>query len=355
MSFPQVSVIVAVYNCRDTVERALRSALDQTIDAERVEVIAVDDGSTDGSGELLDELAGREPRLKVAHQPNSGGPGAPRNAGIDLAAGEFVYFLDSDDYLGPEALERMCAMADENGTDIVVGKYVGVRRTVPRWMFRRNFPRVTVADKDPGVYGSLSALKMFRRSMIERNKIRFAEGDLSGEDQIFTAHAFLHADGISVVGDYGCYYLVAREDRTSAVQRGGAPTKDYFARVAEVLEMIDRHLEPGELRDRLLFRHFNLEILGWRLGPRYIREDEPRRAEAYAAGRELVAGWMTPGVLERLEQRHRFTVHCLRHDLRGPMEEFMRFYHARQTPELVVEGDRAFAAYPGFRDRKSVV
>ncbi|MGW3630614.1 glycosyltransferase family 2 protein, partial [Streptomyces sp. NPDC005122] len=99
------------------VTRTISSVAEQTIGTERLEVIVVDDGSTDGTAAELDRLAGVHPGLlRVVRQENSGGPAAPRNAGLDLARGEFVFFLDADDHLGPEALERMVAMAEENGT-----------------------------------------------------------------------------------------------------------------------------------------------------------------------------------------------------------------------------------------------
>ncbi|NED52072.1 glycosyltransferase family 2 protein, partial [Micromonospora aurantiaca] len=71
--------------------------------------------------------------VTVVRQPNSGGPGGPRNTGIERALGEYLFFLDADDHLGPEALERMCAMADEQRTDVVIGNYVGVGRGVARF------------------------------------------------------------------------------------------------------------------------------------------------------------------------------------------------------------------------------
>ncbi|MWK36129.1 glycosyltransferase [Actinomadura sp. J1-007] len=172
MDSPKVSVIVPVYNCRASVEGTLRSVFEQTLGAERVEVVAVDDGSTDGSGEELDRLAAVHDGLRVVHQANSGGPGGPRNTAVRLARGEYLFFLDADDRLGPEALERMCAMADEQGTDIVIGNYVGVGRGVAR--FGATVPRVSVDDPDFDVYGrSLTAHKLFRRDLVTGNGITF--------------------------------------------------------------------------------------------------------------------------------------------------------------------------------------
>src|SRR5690606_3185045 len=107
----------------------LASVEAQTIDPGRIEVIAVDDGSTDGTGEYLEEFAGRAPMtVTVVRQENSGGPSGPRNVGLARAAGRYVFFLDADDRLGPEALARMVALADRADPDVTQGMLEGVNR-----------------------------------------------------------------------------------------------------------------------------------------------------------------------------------------------------------------------------------
>lgn len=347
---PKVSVIVPVYNAADVLERALSSVFGQTLPARDVEIVAVDDGSTDGSGELLDRLAAEHPRLTAVHQANSGGPGGPRNTGIERARGQYLFFLDADDYLGPEALARMVTMADDNGTDVVIGKYVGINRGVPRRIFKTDVPRVAALGGDPDPYGTLACLKLFRRELVMRHSIRFPEALLSGEDQRFTAHAYMHADGVSIVGGYDCYYWVARDDGSSAVQSGGADPRSYFASMTALLEMVDRHVEPGPVRDAMLGRHFALDLLGWRFNWRYLERTAEERRFTFAAARELVRRWMNPRILAGLDQRNRVIVHCLEHDHPDLLEKFLKFNADKRTAELVVEGDRVFAAKPGFRD-----
>ncbi|XKK61259.1 glycosyltransferase family 2 protein [Streptomyces sp. ARC32] len=134
-----VSVVIPVYNAVDHLPECLQSIMDQSIGFENLEIIAVDDGSTDGSSELLDAWAQpRRDRFHVVHQENSGAPGGPRNRGIELAKGDYLFFADLDDFLGIEALERMVAAAERNDSDVVLGKIKGVGRKAPETPFRKS-------------------------------------------------------------------------------------------------------------------------------------------------------------------------------------------------------------------------
>jgi glycosyltransferase involved in cell wall biosynthesis len=347
---PKVTVVVPVYNCRSTLGRALESVFAQSLGMEHIEIIAVDDGSDDGSAEELDRLAGEHSQLISVHQANSGGPGGPRNVALDQATGEYISFLDADDWLGAEALERMVAMADAHDTDVVIGKYVGVGRSVPERMFRRTVPVTTLAEPDPNLYTTLSVLKLFRRSLLDEHGIRFPVGVLSGEDQIFAAHAYLHARGVSVLADYECYYWVGREDGTSIMQTGGTPAAAYFPRIADVFELVAAHTEPGELRDRLFARHFEWDVLHWRFDELYLRADEVDRRANESGALTLIERWLTPEVTALLPPHDRLFVHCLQYGLLDELRVIISYHHQGEAPTTVVDKRKAFAAYPYFRD-----
>ena len=112
----KISVVIPVYNAERFVRYPLDSVLAQT--HSDWECICVDDGSTDGSGAILDEYAAKDARFRVVHQAN-GGEGAARNAGMDLATGEIVAFLDADDRMHPEALRVFCAMRERTGFEML--------------------------------------------------------------------------------------------------------------------------------------------------------------------------------------------------------------------------------------------
>ena len=114
----KVSVIVPVYNVRTYLEGCVKSILAQTF--ESLECILVDDGSTDGSGSICDALARRDSRIKVVHKPN-GGLSDARNAGLDVASGDYVGFVDSDDWVDSKMYEVLLSRANRDNLDVVCG------------------------------------------------------------------------------------------------------------------------------------------------------------------------------------------------------------------------------------------
>ena len=111
-----VTFVVPVYNVEDYVAICLEDICKQTY--RKLEIWVIDDGSTDRSGEICDAFAARDDRIQVIHQKNQG-LSAARNAGIDRANGEYIYLLDSDDRIHPEAIERMLYIARHNDCQVV--------------------------------------------------------------------------------------------------------------------------------------------------------------------------------------------------------------------------------------------
>jgi poly(ribitol-phosphate) beta-N-acetylglucosaminyltransferase len=209
---PRVSVILPVYNSRDYLRECLDSVITQDLESGFLELVAIDDGSTDGSGEILDEYARRHSFIRVMHQENSGWPGQPRNRGIEAARGEYVFFLDSDDALGPEAMRRLYEFAEEHGSEVVVARIV---YTSAPSKGRKTWGRQTVDADLRRVFKSLSPQKLFRRSFLEEHRLRFPEGEVRLEDGIFVTRAYLLAERVSLLGDYPYYRKRRRDDRTN--------------------------------------------------------------------------------------------------------------------------------------------
>jgi glycosyltransferase involved in cell wall biosynthesis len=299
----KVSVVVPVFDPGPDIDDCIRSLLDQSLPREHYEVVFVDDGSTDGTPERLDALAAEHPHVRVEHIPNSGWPGRPRNVGIERARGEYVLFVDNDDFIGPEALERMHATATRTDSDVVVGKVVGHGKSVPRVLFRQNRDRVTL-DWGP-LLGLLSPHKLFRRALLEEHAIRFPEGRRRLEDHAFVLHAYFHARNISVLADYPCYHWVLRregepteEDEGEIVNASLRPFEPaaYFQNVRELLDLVDAHTEPGELRDRLRAYYYRGKMLGRVGGRKFLRRDPDYRRELYEEVRRLALERFGPEV-----------------------------------------------------------
>ncbi|SCD98345.1 glycosyltransferase family A protein [Streptomyces sp. DvalAA-19] len=344
---PDVTVVVAVYNTMPYLTECLNSLLGQSIGHERLEVIAVDDGSTDDSGRELDRFAAEHPDvITVVHQPNSGGPAAPSNRALELATGRFVYFIGSDDHLGEEALERMVACADADGSDVVVGRMAGVNgRYVHQKLYKEGRREVTLFDS--ALPFTLANTKLFRRELVEKYGLRFPEDMPVGSDQPFTIEACVRARRISVLADYTYYYAVKRGDASNITYRA-----DHLSRLrctARIMDHIAGLIPAGPRRDAVLRRHFEWEL------SKLMLDDFP--ALPLATRREICEGltalldaYFTDGLCEATGVKRRVRFGLAR---RGAVEELTRAIADEAehgAPPFLLEGDRAFAPYPGFRD-----
>ena len=272
---PDVTVIIGAYEAMPYLIRCLESVEAQTLPAGRMEIVAVDDGSTDGTGEYLEEFAARTAiEMRVVRQENSGGPSGPRNVGLGLARGRYVFFLDADDYFGEEALERMVAMGDRAGTDVVLGKVVGVNRGAAKSMWKETVERADLFSSN--IKFTLSAQKLFRRDLLVRLGMRFDEELRTGEDALFTMEAYLRGDGVSVVADYTCYYLVGRDDGKHVTKSGSYVLRFDSARA--LMALIATHVPPGPKRDVLMVRPFVITLLP-QFGPALLRQSDEVRQE----------------------------------------------------------------------------
>lgn len=187
-----VSVIVPVYNGEREIEACLEAIRSQSGAA--LEILVIDDGSEDNTWNLCCKVARREPRIRLFRQKNSG-VSAARNRGLEEARGEFVLFVDSDDLLPPGAVEALQAAA-RTGADFVKGAHVLFRGKSREWVrpapARISFPQ---GEEVPALetLASLVCGQLYRRSVLEDNKIRFLQGLPYGEDTVFNLTVFRHA------------------------------------------------------------------------------------------------------------------------------------------------------------------
>ena len=345
---PDVSVIVPVYNGGRDVERALDSVVGQTLGLARIQVLVVDDGSTDDSPALLDRMAAEHPAIEVFHRPNSGGPAVPRNYGIERVRGRYMFFLDQDDYLSPDALEAMVRIADENGTDVVLPRMKGVGgRGVPLVMFTRTVPRTDVFSSS--VYWTLNPLKLFRTEMVRSLGLRFDERSRVHEDIGFVTQAYIQGNGISILSDRDYLFWTNREDRSN-ITLSRMKLADRLPGVSAIFDLLGSLVPPGPKRDVLARRLFEVE--GQSLCRVYGMDPDPVLRDAtFAKLREIVAEYYTEAVDRAFLPRGRVLLRFVAEDDRERFLEYLEALAAAPgRPTELVEGERVFLQLPWFRD-----
>ena len=328
----KVSVVVPVWNPGPYIDPCIASLLGQTLDPDAFEVLLVDDGSTDGTAQRLDAIAAEYPIIRVIHIPNSGWPGRPRNVGIEAARGEYIQFVDQDDQLAPDALERLYAMGTRNRSDIVIGKVAGSFRShapvgdhairgVPQVLFRQNREQCTIFDAP--LIDSLTPHKMFRAAFLRDHELRFPEGRMRLEDQLFVVPAYFAASVVSVLGDHVCYLYQERADGGNA----GSVTIDpaaYYGDLRAVLEIVIANTEPGEPRTRLLRRFYRVEMLGRLSEPSFHQLEPAFRDGIYSAVRSIAMDLIDPDVDATFTPILRLRAALLRADRQDALVELAR-------------------------------
>lgn len=253
----KVSVVIATYNSPPELDVMVASLDAQTMPKEEYEVIFVDDGSTDSTYDVLQRIAAERANVHVHRIPNSGWPGRPRNVGTRAAVGEFVFFGDHDDYVFPEALERMYEFAAAHRLDVVHPKEVVQGWSSPGWVtWRSQRPRVGPLDQD--ALQCITPHKLYRRAFLVENDIWFPEGPVRLEDFSFNGLAWARTDAIGVMADYPCYRWVLNDDNS---HKKAYDFDVYWKSFRDSLEPLLTELPEGEKRDHLLIRWYRSRIL----------------------------------------------------------------------------------------------
>ena len=292
MDQKRISVVIPVYNALPYFRHTIDSVLSQTCDLTSIELVLVDDGSTDGSGEYIDELAASYPELvRAQHCENSGGPAHPRNVGIEMASAEYIFFLDADDYFGPEALDRMIQHVGEWKSDVLLVKQVGEGgRKAPQSMFRMNQPNANTWTSR--VFNTLSPLKLFRSSLVKEGGIRFPEQYRHHEDAVFVAEALFRAKVVSVAADYDYCHIVQRDDGANMTSEAFVDFDDNYEMCKTMLGLVERYEPNPHDADAIIF-------------PRILKSSWFGGLYAAACGDELEREKRIDLLAELIEQRYR--------------------------------------------------
>jgi len=221
-----VSIIIPVYNTQAYLEKCLDSVLAQTM--EDFELILVNDGSTDGCPGICDRYRLQDPRVRVIHKEN-GGLSSARNAGLDIAKGKYICFVDSDDHIAPTLLEKTVPLMEGQELDCVC---FGMRKETPEGVLLENIryiPRnLRIGTEEDRLEFLLKYLlnyrigweacnRLFRAEIIQRNSLRFvSERTVFAEDLLFSFLYWLHAESCVVIQDILYHYVQHEKSLMSA-------------------------------------------------------------------------------------------------------------------------------------------
>lgn len=235
---PLVSVIVPVYNVEMYIENCLNSLLAQTYG--NWEAILVDDGSPDRSGEICERYAEKDSRFKVLRKPN-GGQSSARNLAFDYCKGDYIFFLDSDDFLHKDTFSVLVSLAIKHKADIVQCGYIRGSETsypaqqessIEREYDNRSIFTMFAADVSPWD-------KLYSRDVI--GDIKYPEGLVNEDD--FTIWKFYYRASKIIVTTRKLYYYTVNPQSTMAQQRK-KPNLKYFDAYRERIHFFSEHNEP---------------------------------------------------------------------------------------------------------------
>lgn len=265
----KLSIIVPVYKVEEYLGECIDSLLSQTIDD--YEIILVDDGSPDNSGKIADEYAAANPdMIRVLHIDN-GGQGRARNFALDIAKGDFVGFVDSDDWVTHDMYEKMYARAAETGADVVVCDFMerfadGRESVLP----------ASLQDNWLGSAGS-SCNKLFRRSLV--GELRFPVG-LWYEDFYFSAVMLLRSKHTEFIAEP--LYIYRRGQESTMHNNNAAKNLDMLT----IMDMLEKEMVPAGYKDDFEFflvNHVLLDSIS-----RLAKQDAPERKEVIGKLRQYV-------------------------------------------------------------------
>ncbi|MBR5502605.1 MAG: glycosyltransferase family 2 protein, partial [Oscillospiraceae bacterium] len=256
MKQPLISVVVAIYNVAQYLPRAVESVISQSIGFENIQLLLCDDCSTDESFALAQQYAAQYPEnILVLQAPqNSGACGAPRNMGIAAAAAPYLFFLDGDDWLYPDALGALYDAAEQSGADLVQGAYSndysdGRCEAASAAMERAGIAAGSYSflQQDPALFLACTCPvwdKLYRAEPFHTHRLRFSEGDL-GEDMVAPNLYNLLSDRVLII-DTPITHYNRRDDSITA----GATESTVWKRLHAAHRLLAEDAERLGLSER---------------------------------------------------------------------------------------------------------
>ena len=263
-----VSIVVPIYNMEQYLDRCLESIVNQTY--EKMEIILVDDGSTDRSPAICDRWAAGDSRIMVIHKQN-GGLGMARNTGLDHASGDYIFFLDSDDYVDAALVEKCIRSVCEHNAELVrFGRYNAYENgTVTPKAVKAGKPVYRDSEIQTEILPSLFTYelgfgvsawsRMYAVKFLKNNGLRFvSEREVISEDAFFSLPLFATASAVSVVPESLYYYCRRETSLSRRYQAGRQERNDIF--LAKSLDKVEELGLPEVVKAHIQARYHGMTL-----------------------------------------------------------------------------------------------
>lgn len=281
----KISVIIPVYNAEKYLKNLLESIVNQTMDLKDIQVIMVDDLSTDNSRIIMKEYERKYHNfISIELKENNKIAGTARNEGIKQAEGKYLMFADSDDFYTEDACELMYNAIEEKEADFVTANYINTDQDGSKWddpifdkKIYKNF-KLSIEDYKQSFFilNSSACNKIFRKSFIEANNIKFLEG-VPAEDAYFTTSCFMKSNRVYYINDIMyCYRQRNRTKKNSSVSF--YCSKDYFNRINTAYKAIYENFKKnGYIRFYRYVYAKNMSYMLYKFIDSEIITDEERK------------------------------------------------------------------------------
>ena len=343
-------MVVPIYNVEDYLGSCLESIADQTFTD--LEVVLVDDGSPDRSGELAEDFARGRENWRVLHVEN-GGLGRARNIGLDAAESDFVTFVDSDDVVPRDAYELMMHAIEGSGSDIVSGgvlRYDGAR-TRPSGLHQRAVPETRIATHVRAMpsllYDTTAWNKIFRRQFLLDHGLRFPEG-VYYEDIPLTVPAHFLARSVDLIQE-PVYLWRERQTAEQSITQRRAESRNLVDRMAAVSSVNDFLERTGEVEGKRL-HDLKVLTLDMPLFLDVLHEGDEEFADTLVRVFREYLSDVDPAVVASLPPRRRLAYHLISAGRTAELVEAHQLQLRDPKPQVVRRGVHLFVRLPYFGD-----
>ena len=255
----KISVIVPIYNQENYLEQCIESIINQTY--KNLEIILVDDGSTDKSYDICLKYKKKDKRIVLIHKEN-GGLSSSRNAGLELVTGDYIMFCDSDDFFLPDTCLLMEKEITEKNADYVIGNYIHCTEEGKFWknpiFDKKTYPnfKLSIRDYNKSFYIMSSSVcnKIFRKSFLDEHSFRFVEG-IPAEDAIFTTACFIKSSNVYYIKDI----IYAYRQRNAGTSISTNNNVEYFRGISKAYYIIYHNFKYNN--EITYYQYFYLKTL----------------------------------------------------------------------------------------------